>query len=212
MIPPLKAEDDPAKAIVWMEEFHSKHLPVVDHGRLLGFLSEDIILEANSLEKQIKDFTLVGKNCYVQLQSHFFDILRVASDNKLEMVAVVSDNQTYEGVITVEDTLLSFAQSVAIQAPGSILVLSMNFVDYSLAEVSRLIEENHGKVLSCMVKDDPESPGKIRVTLKIDQLDLSRIIATLERFGYKILARYQETKSIGTEKERIDMLLRFLDV
>ena len=31
-------------------------------------------------------------------------------------------------------------------APGGILVLSMNYVDYSLSEISRLIEENHAKI------------------------------------------------------------------
>jgi CBS domain-containing protein len=42
LIPPLKPTDDGHKAMVWMEEFRCKHLPVVDKGRLLGFLSEDV--------------------------------------------------------------------------------------------------------------------------------------------------------------------------
>jgi hypothetical protein len=37
-------------------------------------------------------------------------------------------------------------------------------------------------------------------------------VATLERFGYKVIGRYQESKPVGTEKERIDMLLRYLDI
>lgn len=212
MIPPLKPADDAPKAIVWMEEFRCKHLPVVDEGKLLGFLSEEIILDGNNLERNVKDFDLVGRNCYVHPESHFYDILKIASDSKLEMVGVISQDQQYHGVITIQDTLASFAQTAAIQIPGSILVLSMNLVDYSLAEVSRLIEENHGKILSAVVKEDTLEQGKIRLTLKIDQLDLSRIVATFERFSYRIVARYQESKSTGSEKERIDMLLRYLDV
>jgi hypothetical protein len=88
----------------------------------------------------------------------------------------------------------------------------MNHNDYSLAEISRLIEENHAKILSSMVKEDPLDHGKIRLTLKINQLDLSRIVATLERFGYKVIGRYHESTPMGTEKERIDMLLRYLDI
>jgi signal-transduction protein with cAMP-binding, CBS, and nucleotidyltransferase domain len=212
MIPPLKGTDDAHKAIVWMEEFRCNHLPVVEENKLLGFISEEIILESNEIERKVKEFELIGQNCYVQLYAHFYDILKVAADNKLQLVAVLNEDQTYCGVITVQDTLTSFAQTAAVQLPGGILVLSMSLVDYSLAEVSRLIEENHAKILSSIVKEDPLDQGKIRLTLKIDEVDLSRIVATLERFGYKVIGRYQESKPIGDEKEKIDMLLRYLDI
>jgi len=212
MIPPLKGSDDAHKAIVWMEEFRCNYMPVVDGGKLLGFISEEIILETNDIEKHVKDFNLAGVNCYVHLDTHFYDILKIAADNKLQMVAVLNDNQSYCGVITVQDTLTSFAQTAAVQLPGGILVLSMTHVDYSLTEISRLVEENHAKILSSIVKEDPLDPGKLRLTLKINQIDLSRIVATLERFGYKVIGRYHESKNVGDEKERIDMLLRYLDI
>jgi acetoin utilization protein AcuB len=212
MIPPLKGTDDAHKAIVWMEEFRCNYMPVVVDSKLLGFISEEIILETNEIEKEVGDFNLVGKNCYVHLDTHFYDILKVAADNKLQMVGVLNEEEKYFGVITVQDTLTSFAQTAAVQLPGGILVLSMNFVDYSLAEISRLIEENHAKILSSIIKEDPLDPGKIRLTVKLNQLDMSRIVATLERFGYKVIGRYQETKPIENERERIDMLLRYLDI
>lgn len=212
MIPPLKGTDDAHKAIVWMEEFRCNHLPVVEDNKLLGFISEGIILEANDTDNPVKSFNLIGQRCWVGLDAHFYDILKVAAENKLELVAVLNEDQTYCGVITVQDTMTSFAQTAAVQLPGGILVLSMPLVDYSLAEISRLIEENHAKILSSIVKEDPLDPGKIRLTLKINELDLSRIVATLERFGYKVIGRYQESKPIASEKDRIDMLLRYLDI
>lgn len=212
MIPPLKSTDDAHKAIVWMEEFRCNQLPVVEGNRLLGFISEDIILESNDIDKKLTDFNLVGQNCSVQLHSHFYDILKVAADNKLQLVAVLNEDQTYCGVITIQDTITSFAQTAAVQLPGGILVLSMNFVDYSLAEISRLVEENNTKILSSILKEDPLDQGKIRLTIKINQQDVSRIVATLERFGYKVIGRYQEAKPLSGEKERIDMLLRYLDI
>jgi CBS domain-containing protein len=212
MIPPLKASDDAHKAIVWMEEFRCLHMPVVEDGKLLGFISEEIILESNEIEKKVKDFDLVGPGCYVHMNAHFYDILKVAADNKLQVVAVLDEEERYNGIITVQDTLTSFAQTAAVQMPGGILVLSMNHNDYSLSEISRLIEENRARILSSIVKEDPLDPGKIRLTLKLNELDLSRIVATLERFNYRVIGRYQETKTSGSEKERIDMLLRYLDI
>ncbi|HNR73172.1 MAG TPA: cbs domain containing protein, partial [Cyclobacteriaceae bacterium] len=135
-----------------------------------------------------------------------------AGDHKLQMVAVLNEDQKYYGVITVQDIMISFAQTASVQMPGGIIVLSMDLIDYSLAEISRYIEENNAKVISSLMIEDPMDKGKIKVTLKINQVELNRIVATLERFGYRIIGRYQETKIDTGEKDKIDMLLRYLDI
>lgn len=212
MIPPLKVTDDAHKAIVWMEEFRCNHLPVVDEGELLGFISEEIILESNDIEKDLGDFKLVGRNCAVSPDSHFYDILRIAGENKLQIVGVLNEDRQYVGVITVQDIMASFAQTASVQMQGGILVLSMDLIDYSLAEISRYVEENNAKVISSTMIEDPLDKGKIKLTLKINQLDLSRIVATLERFGYRVIGRYQETRTDTDDKDRIDMLMRYLNI
>lgn len=212
MIPPLKGTDDAHKAIVWMEEFRCNYLPVVEEGKLLGFISEEIILETNDIDREVKNFSLQGLKSFVQKGTHFYDILKVAAENKVQMVAVLDEDNKYFGVITVQDTMASFAQSAAVQMPGSVLVLSMNHVDYSLANISRLIEENNAKILSSLVKEDPMESSRLRLILKINQTDLSRTVATLERFGYRVIGRYQEQQQEPANKERIDMLLRYLDI
>jgi signal-transduction protein with cAMP-binding, CBS, and nucleotidyltransferase domain len=212
MIPPLKVTDDAHKAIVWMEEFRCNHLPVVEDGQLLGFISEEIILESNDIDKHLGDFELVGKDCAVGLDAHFYDILRIAGDHKLQIVAVLSEEQQYIGVITVQDIMTSFAQTASVQMQGGILVLSMDLVDYSLAEISRYIEENNAKVISSTMIEDPMDKGRIKLTLKINQLDLARIVATLERFGYRVIAHYQANRVESNDKERIDMLMRYLNI
>jgi acetoin utilization protein AcuB len=212
MIPPLKVTDDAHKAIVWMEEFRCNHLPVVDGGLLIGFISEEIILESNDIEKRLADFELVGKDCAVKLESHFYDILRIAGENKLGIVAVVNESKQYVGVITVQDMMTSFAQTAAVQMPGSILVLSMDLIDYSLAEISRYIEENNAKIISSTLVEDPLDKGKIKLTLKLNLTDINRVVATLERFGYRVIGRYQDTASEDGNKERLDMLLRYLNI
>lgn len=212
MIPPLKVTDDAHKAIVWMEEFRCNHLPVVDDGKLLGFISEEIILESNDIEKNLADFDLVAPNCTVTGDAHFYDILKVAGDNKLQMVAVLNEASQYVGLITIQDILSTFAQSASVQMPGAILVLSMDLVDYSLAEISRYVEENNAKIISSNMVEDPMDIGKIKLTLKINQLDIKRIVATLERFNYWVIARYKETKYEDHEKEKVDLLFRYLEI
>jgi acetoin utilization protein AcuB len=212
MLPPLKPTDEAGKAIAWMEEFRCNQLPVLDGGKFLGFILEEIILEHNDLTKKLSDLELVGAHCRVVADAHFYEVLKMAGDNKLQMVAVVNDLQQYEGVITVADIVVSFAQTAAVQMPGSILVLSMDLNDYSLAELARLVEENNAKILSSTMAEDPLDKGKIKLTIKINQEDLSRITATLERFGYRIIASYHNAHNEEPNKDRLDMLMRYLNI
>jgi len=161
----------------------------------------------------LQQFELVGTECYVHPETHVFDILRIANENKLQIVAVLNEDNTYLGLITVQDVMTSFAQSAMVQMPGGILVLSMDLIDYSLAQIARYVEENNAKIISSMLVEDMMDKGKIKLTLKINQEDLSRIVATLERFGYRVIGRYQENReNNGTDKDRIDMLMRYLNI
>lgn len=212
MIPPLKASDDTNKAMLWMEELRCKQLPVVDQGTFIGFLSEDEILERNDITLLVNDYELIAQDCFIGINSHFYDVIKIAADNKVQMVGVLDEENKYSGVITVQDTITAFAQSAAVQLPGGIIVISMNSVDYSLSEISRYVEENNAKILSSSIKDDPLDPSKLKLTLKINRLDLNHVVATLERFGYKIIARFQETKIKDEEKEKVDILLKYLSI
>jgi hypothetical protein len=111
-----------------------------------------------------------------------------------------------------EDSIAAFADSLSIQSQGSVLVLSLYMTDYSLSEISRIVETENTKVLSSFITSDPLDDTKIKLTLKLDKPELRHIKATLERFGYKILDHYQEESGISSEEDRIGNLLRFLDI
>ncbi|HRG09696.1 MAG TPA: cbs domain containing protein, partial [Cyclobacteriaceae bacterium] len=67
----------------------------------------------------------------------------------------LNEEQKYAGVITVQDIMISFAQTASVQMQGGIIVLSMDLIDYSLAEISRYVEENNAKIISSLMIEDP---------------------------------------------------------
>lgn len=212
MIPPLKPTDDGEKAIIWMEELRTNQLPVIEKGRFLGFISEDIILEDNDPKKLVKEYELEDQSCMVMEHQHFYDIIRMASDFDTQMVAVVSSSGSFLGVVGLEDTIRAIADSTAVQDQGAILVLLVNYRDYSLAEISRLIEGENARVLSVAVGREPTDNSMLRVTLKINQTEVSHIAASLERFGYRIIGKFQEEESKSNDRERFDMLMKYLNI
>ena len=210
LIPTLKPTDTVDKALNWMDEFRSIQLPVIDKSVYKGLVNEFSFYDQQA-GAFISDYPLSAEEIFVFPHQHFYDVIKLASDNHLEVVAVVDEQKDYKGVISVKDTLLTaFAQISAVQSPGGILVLSLNENDYSLAEISRLIESNNVKVLCSYVTSDNLDPTKIKLTLKLNKMDLTYAIATLERYNYKIIAKFQETEIIPTDKERLDLLLKYL--
>ena len=211
IIPTLKLADDVHTIVVLMEELRSNQLPVVDKGKFLGLISEEMILKENDVDK-VRELKLLATECIVDERTHFNDVLKVASSHGVQMVGVINTQGEYIGVITIQDIISSFGQTPTAGLSGGAIVLSLNQIDYSLSEISRLIESENSKILSCMVKEDVQNPTKIRLSLRINKKDVSRITATLERFGYRIIAKFQESKTLEDEKEKIGMLLKYLDV
>ena len=212
LIPPLKLSDKTGKALSWMEEIRINNLPVVDNGVFMGMANGDLIFDLNNTDTLISELSLENSSCWVFADQHIYDVLRVSSEHHSSLVAVLDRSSTYLGVVTMEDSISAFAESLSIQSHGSVMILSMNMNEYSLAEISRIIESENGKVLSSFISKDPLDNNKIKLTLKIYKSELRHIKATLERFGYRILDQYQEVEEASSEEDRIGNLLRFLDI
>ncbi|MEX2591835.1 MAG: CBS domain-containing protein [Anditalea sp.] len=212
MIPPLKFTDKVKMGLSWMEEIRTNVLPVVEGGQFKGLLTDEMIYNINNPELAIKEIGMDTGGCYVYLDKHIYDVLKVSSEFHSTMVAVLDRDNVYQGVVTIEDAIAAFADTISIQTDGGVLILSMFMTEYSLYDIARVIESENAKVLSSFITGDPLDDSKIKVTLKIDKTELRHIKATLERFGYKVIDHYQEEVGISREQDRLGNLLRFLDI
>lgn len=212
MIPPLKPTDMVKMGLTWMEEIRTNILPVVEGGLFKGFITDEMIYNLNEPELLVGEVDMDNIGCNVFRDKHIYDVLKVSSEFHLTMVAVLDRENVYEGVVTIEDAIAAFADTLSIQTSGGVLILSMLMTEYSLFEISRVIESENAKILSSFITSDPLDDNKIKVTLKVDQPELRHIKATLERFGYRVIDHYQEEVAISREQDRLGNLLRFLDI
>ncbi|WP_420316959.1 cbs domain containing protein [Ekhidna sp.] len=210
MVPPLKPSDDIARAKQWMDEFRVKELPVVDNEKLLGFISEDLLYDAEILNSEVGGYPLVGQSCIVSASSHYYDILKIQSDHHMDMVAVLNDDK-FKGVVLISDILREFAKTAIVNSAGAIVTIQSSLNDYSLSEISRVVEMNGSTILGANVKPDLDDPSLIEIVLRINHQDVNQIATGLTKSGYKVTSSFNTEDNSFDEKDRFGLLMKFLD-
>lgn len=212
IVPSLNINDDIARASSLMDDLHLPMLPVLEGEHFRGFIHEDALYDEFFDKSVLGAYPLIANNCTVYQDQHFYEVVKVASECQNGLVAVLATEDIFLGVISAEDLIQGFAKTIAVQSPGSIIEFSLKQIDYSLAEITRLVEAENAKVIGCFLSNDPNDSSLVRVTLKFDKKNVSHIVATLKRFNYQIVRIIQEENLISYEKERLDALMKYLSI
>ncbi|HSV88559.1 MAG TPA: CBS domain-containing protein [Bacteroidales bacterium] len=212
LLPPLKTSDQAGAALAWMDEVRVSHVPLVNNEKYIGLISEADILAMNILDEAFENRKLSFVRPYVFNYQHFYDVLRIAAEQRLTVVPVLDPKECYQGCITIDRILLEMAKITSVSQPGGIIVFEINEHDYALSEISRIVESNDAKVLSSYINTFPEST-RIEVTIKVNKIDLSPIIQTFTRYNYQILASFsEESKLDELLSHRYESLMNYLNI
>ncbi len=209
-IVPLQAFQTGEDALEAMNENHVRHLPIVEKGDLIGLISEDEIFDSDAT-KELGKYTLTISHPYVYDTDHVYEIMRYLHENKLTLIPVINKEKKYLGSVTLHDLLKYFAETTSLSEHGSVIVLTVPKRTFSLSEIARIVESEHGIVLNSFIHALPIE-DEIDVTLKINRQDISPILATFERFGYDIKAAFSESEYVNQLQENYESLMSYLNV
>lgn len=210
-IPALSTAQTGKDAFHSLNDHHVRHLPVVEGRRLVGILSEEDIFNHKLYEPIGEyDFSLLRRFA-VRGTDHVFEVMRVMGDNRLTVIPVVDEEGNYLGLIAQNDLLRYFANSASFAEAGGVLVLEMNRRDYSLATISRIVEDEDAKILSSFVTSGADAE-LVELTLKINRQELSRVVASLQRHEYEVKESFAELDYADSLQERYDSLMSYLNV
>ncbi|MBU6339971.1 MAG: CBS domain-containing protein [Bacteroidetes bacterium] len=194
-----------------LNDYHLRHLPVVDGLKLVGIISEEDIFN-HKLYEPISEYDFSMLRTYaVRETEHVFEIIRVMCDNRLTVVPVVDAQGNYLGLIDQNALLHFMASTGAVNESGTVLVLEMNRRDYSMSTIARIIEEEDVKILSTFVRTNSD-PDTLELVLKLNRYDLNRTIASLERHNYHVKETFGDIDYTDGIKERYDSLMAYLNV
>jgi len=211
-LPVLKLSDTVGNALNWMEENRIGQLVVVDAGKYAGIVSEDILMDYDE-DMQLADVMLQFSEITLFDYQHIYESLGLISKYSLQVIGIIDEEESFVGIITASEVYTKFGELLGSQEPGAVLVISIKNRDYSLSEISRLVESDNAKILSSYFTGNTYlSNDSASLTLKINRESITSIVATLERFGYTVEASYAHEPVESIEQERYNMLMKYLSV
>ena len=211
LIPPLVHTDTAEKALSWMEEFKVTHLPVLKNGNYVGLISESDILDQMDMEKTLDELFQHLPRPSVLDSDHIYQVLTIIAEFKLSLIPILDKQEKYLGCTSVHNLMILIANTGSIKGAGGILVLEMAGTDYSMAQIGQIVESNDARILSSYIMSSSDSTT-IEVTLKINKINLDRIIRTFERYDYTIKASFQKSEFEDDLKYRYDVLMNYLNL
>jgi acetoin utilization protein AcuB len=211
IIPPLKQSDTGQKALDWMEEFRISQLPIVHKHEFLGLISEEDILNMNNTSQVIGKYKLSLIRPFVFEQQHIYDVIKLIGEYKIGIVPILNEEKEYLGVITAQEIMENFSAISAIQNPGGILTIDLNIHDYTMTEIAHIIESENVSILSSYISSATDA-SKLELTMKLNKIDLSRVVASLVRHNYSVTASVAQREFSDDMKNRFDSFMNYLNI
>ena len=194
-----------------MDTFKMSHLPVVENDIYLGMVSEDELYDKNLFEEKMSEFGIM-RAPFVLSTQHILDVLAVATHFSVPIVPVVNADRKYLGSVTSQNLLDALAKITNVQSKGAVLVLEMGVHDYSLSEIARIVESENAKLISSYVTEYEDST-RIDVTLVVNMAEISPVVKSLERYGYKVNTFFSGSNKIDDfYRERYELLMNYMKI
>ena len=209
-IKPLNIHNKMSDLHLLFNQLTYSHVPIENDDHIyLGCFSET---DAHCFEsdKSLSEFSHAFEDFFVRNTTLWLDVLEAFARNSANVMPVLDDQNKYLGYYELNDIISLFGDSPFFTAPGGILVIEKGINDYSLSEISQIVESNNGKILGAFVsriKNDV-----VQITIKIGNVGLSSIIQTFRRYSYNVVSGHEEDSYIESLKERSDYLNKYLNI
>jgi len=206
---PIHVMDTIAEVQDFFIEMAFSHFPVMEDGVYTGSIAAEDV-ETFDLGKKVNDYRYTLEGFFVRSTDLWLDVLEVFAKNQTNIVPVLDADNKYVGYYELEDIIKFFHETPFLKEPGGIIVLRKGIQDYSMSQVTQIVESNNGKLLGLLISEaDLET---VQITLKISVGPTNDIIQTFRRYGYEILSEHQEDNYINNLKERSDYLDKYLNI
>ena len=206
---PIDGQETIASVQDFFAEVNFSHFPVLEEGIFIGSISSDDV-ETFDLDKKIIDYKYTLERFFARKSMLWLDVLEVFAKSHTNVIPVLDENNIYIGYYEMEDIMKFFQETPFLKEQGGIIIVQKGLLDYSMGQVTQIVESNNGKILGCFISEaDLEN---VQITIKIGVGPMNEIIQTFRRYNYEIISEHQEDAYINSLKERSDYLDKYLNI
>lgn len=209
-IPALSIHDKPALALGLMDDYDILHLPVLSEEKFVGLVSKENLLDAEDGSIHLSDPILL-QPLSVRPDEHFFTALRTIAAHELSLLPVVNEQQELQGVVLTAELLKILSVFLGNEDKGAVIVLETDKRNFSFGELSRLVETNDAYITQLNTYTEP-STGLVIITLKINKMEVSDVVATFQRYEYIVRYYFGEEEYANELKENYRHLISYLNM
>ncbi len=206
----LSPADSVELAMQQFEDLSVSHWPVAEEGIFKGLISEETLLDAAE-QATIHDLSTELLPFSVFADDYFLSAVRLATERRLDLVPVITADGEYQGVIMQADLLHKLAMVTGAHSQGGIIVLEVSPIDYSPGEINRLVETNNAQITQLNTVFE-QSTGLYHVVIRLNKEEISDIIATFQRYDYRVVYFAGEEQYENELKRNYHHLLHFLEM
>ena len=210
-IPRLQLQDSVGKALQLINDYRISHLPVVSDNIFLGLVSEDDLLDAENEKLTIEVLQDSFLYAAVPGDVHFLNAVSNSIRFDTTVIPVVMNDNEFLGVITINDLLKMLGNFSGADEIGGIIVLEMERSQFSISEISRIVESNDSTILHLNTTTDSVT-GLLTVTLHINKREIASIIASFERYEYDVIYSFGNEKFENEISTNYQNLMNYLDI
>ncbi len=208
--PYLHSTDKISFAIEQFSISKTNALPVLQDNVFKGLILEGDILKASRTElvASLSNFFIP---LFAHPNDHFTRAIKLMTDASLDIVPVVDEKNEWLGAVTYKNLMIQIAQYLDVSQPGGIIVLQLDRLNYAFSELSHLVEASNAFITQLNTHLDQAS-GLLNVTIKINKIEVSEVVDTLQRHAYSVKYYFGEELYNNDLQDNYNHLMNYLNV
>lgn len=208
--PSLNIADKASFALQLMDDYDVLHLPVLSNDKFVGIVAKDDLIDADETDTHLSSPEIL-QQLSVKNEEHFLSALKLIANNELTLLPVVNDQMELVGVVLAKDLFKTVTLFLGIEEKGGLIVLETDKRNFSFGELSRLVETNDSYITQLNTYTEA-STGLLVITLKINKIEVSDIVATFQRYDYIVRYFFGEEEYTNELKENYQHLISYLNM
>jgi len=206
---PINSKESILDVRDFFEDKNFSHFPVIQDNTYIGSFSKED-LENFDPDKTVADYLYSLEGFLVRENQNWMEILESFAKNNTNLIPVLDQDQKYLGYYELESIIGFFNQTPFLKEQGSIIVIKKAVFDYSIGQITQIVEGNNGKLLGVFISNSDNFD--VEITVKIAVGEMNNIIQSFRRYGYEIISNHQEDNFINILKDRSEYLEKYLSI